>query len=109
MMVTLIKVGYFLFVFLCFGGAFLGGWCTINNIERGRALVDMIAVVAGSLALIPAVIAFTSLVRWDQGRLVFFSSLDDPEPIRGLVLTPLLLAVASGLSLAARWFEFTGG
>ena len=108
-MVTLTKVGYALLVIIVFGLSLAVGKWTITNFERGRALVDLMAIGAGSLALIPAVIAFTGLIRWDQGKLAFFTSLDDPEPIRWLALTPLLLAAASGLSLVARWFEYRGG
>ena len=108
-MVTLMKVGYVLLAIVCFGVGLAVGWWTISNCERGRALVDLIAVGVGSLALFPAVFAFTSLVRWDQGRIAFFTSLDDREPIFWLAFTPLILAVASGLSLVARCSEFRGG
>ena len=108
-MVTAIRVGYFLVAVFCFVIGLAIGWWVIANCERGRALVDLIAVGVGSLALIPAVLAFTNLVRWDQGKIAFFTSLDDKEPIYWLAFAPLLLSLASGLALVARCSDFRGG
>lgn len=107
-MVILTKVVYFTLVFVLFGLSLaVGYWVTINY-EQGRAFVDLLAAGIGSLALIPAIVAFTGLARWEDGKLAFYSTLDDPEPIVWLVMTPLLLAVATGFLLVARWFEFVG-